>query len=126
MSLITIVSVKRLARSLIQNDLAFGITDTIFGLVPHRRVLGESDFVKRKLDKIPDPIILDYGSFKIQLDRNSSHDRDVYWDYLNGDYLDPLLSEVLKSYLKPGNIFLDIGANNGFFSLLASPFFRRI
>lgn len=115
------VSVKSFARNLIRNDIVFGATDSIISLVPHKRVLGDSDFVKRNLDKIPDPVILDYGSFKLQLDRNSSHDRDVYWDYLNGDYLDPLLSQVLKYHLKPGSVFLDIGANNGFFSLLASP-----
>ena len=119
------VSVKRFARNLIKNDLVFGIADSISGFVPYKKVLRDSNFVKSKLNEIPDPIILDYGSSKIQLDRKSSHDRDLYWDYLNGDYLDPLLSQLLKSSLEPGDIFLDIGANNGFYSLLASPLIGR-
>lgn len=63
------VSIKSFLRSLIKNDIVFGATDSILGLIPHKRVLGESDFVMNKLDKIPDPVILDYGSFKFQLDR---------------------------------------------------------
>jgi hypothetical protein len=53
-------SVKIFSRSLIENDIVFGAADSFLGLVPHKRVLGESDFVKRKLDNIPDPVILDY------------------------------------------------------------------
>ena len=53
-------SVKIFSRSLIENDIVFGAADSFLGLVPHNRVLGESDFVKRKLDNIPDPVILDY------------------------------------------------------------------
>lgn len=72
------------------------------------------------MNKIIEPIIINYESFKINLNRNSSHDRDISWNYLNGNYYDPLLSQLLKSSLKVGDVFLDIGANYGFFSLLAS------
>lgn len=114
------VLIKRFKRMVLQNDFVFGFVDSILSSTPHKKTLGNSDFVKRELNKLTNPIILNYESFKIKLDRNSSHDRDVFWDYLQGNYYDPLLSQILKSTLRVGDTFLDIGANNGFFSLLAS------
>ena len=39
--------------------------------------------------------------------------------YFNGD-VEPEVQEVLQKYLRPGMIFYDVGANIGFFSLLAA------
>ena len=115
------VLIKSFEQLMLQNDIVFGIVDAISQLIPHKRILGNSDFVRHELNKVIDPIILNYEGFKIKLNRYSSHDRDIFWEYLNGNYYDSLLSQCLKSFLKVGDTFLDIGANNGFFSLLASP-----
>ena len=37
----------------------------------------------------------------------------------NGDY-EPHVTRAIKKHLKPGNIFVDIGANLGYFTLMAS------
>ena len=50
------VLVKRLERMVLQNDLIFGIADTILEFIPHKRTQGDSDFVRRELNKIIDPI----------------------------------------------------------------------
>jgi FkbM family methyltransferase len=38
---------------------------------------------------------------------------------LNGEY-EPQMREVLRRYLSPGGVFIDLGANEGYFSVLAS------
>jgi hypothetical protein len=40
-------------------------------------------------------------------------------DYYHGD-VEPEVQRVLQKYLRPGMIFYDVGANIGFFSLLAA------
>jgi len=115
---------------LLLNDFMFGIAATFMEHAPklHRK-FGESKIVYEYLSSTKDPIILNFNyksrnekdsSFKIKIDRNSAHDRDTLWTYLQNLMLDPLLSETIKNNLKDGGIFVDIGANNGFFSLLAS------
>lgn len=76
----------------LQYDFVFGFVDIIFGFIPHKRTLGNSDFVRRELNKLTNPIILNCESFKIKSDRDSSHDKDVFLDYFHGNYYDPLLS----------------------------------
>lgn len=100
--MIQMVLVKRLERMTLRNDFIFGFTDTILEFIPHKRTLGDSHLVGRELNNIIDRIILNNGSIKIKLDRNLSHDRDIYWDYLNGYYHDPSLSQLLKTSLKLG------------------------
>lgn len=112
--------VRKLLRKMVKNNFAFSVVDSVLSFLPQKNRQGGSELVKSNLEKLPDPIILNYADFKIHVDRKSNHDRDMYYDYLRGDYLDPLLSQVMKEYLKPGDTFLDIGSNNGFFSLLAS------
>jgi hypothetical protein len=38
---------------------------------------------------------------------------------LAGEY-EPQMGAVLRSYLRPGDVFIDMGANEGYFSVLAS------
>jgi len=44
--------------------------------------------------------------------------RFEHW-YMNGDH-EPWIQELLKSELRPGDCYFDVGAHTGFFSLIAS------
>src|SRR3954470_828715 len=39
---------------------------------------------------------------------------------LKNDVYEPPMLETLKSYLRPGDTFADVGANEGYFSVVAS------
>src|SRR5947209_7701542 len=41
------------------------------------------------------------------------------WSLLEGEY-EPSMASVLDRYLYPGAVFVDLGANEGYFSVLAS------
>jgi len=42
------------------------------------------------------------------------------YDYILGSYEDPQVAETFYSWLKPGTVFYDLGANVGFYALMAN------
>lgn len=89
----TLTSIKQ---RLLINDTFFGFADIVVGKVPRiRKRFGEAKEVYQYLNNLPDPVILDFGSFKLKIDRNSTHDRDVVWEFIHNRMLDPLLSKTI-------------------------------
>jgi len=60
------------------------------------------------------PIETDLGRFFVD---PVSHVGDLLLS--GGDY-DPAITRTLKQYLSPGNVFVDIGANEGFFAVIGA------
>lgn len=58
--------------------------------------------------------------FKMLLDPYSNHDLGFYRDYKMHRLYEPETSKFIVKTLKKGDTFIDIGANNGYFSLMAS------
>jgi FkbM family methyltransferase len=46
------------------------------------------------------------------------------YDYLTGDYVEPMALELLSSKLKPDSVFYDLGANIGYYSFIANKIIR--
>lgn len=68
-----------------------------------------------------DGLVIDFAGGRMILDLSrGSHDLDQYVEQQSLGEYEPSVSRLLKSLLKPGMIFLDCGANNGYYSLLAS------
>jgi FkbM family methyltransferase len=56
----------------------------------------------------------------MELDLTAFHDAYMYWElYRRGAY-EPETTVLLRNVLFPGDTFVDVGANNGYYSLLAS------
>ena len=58
--------------------------------------------------------------FKMLLDPYSNHDLGFYRNYKRHRLYEPETSKFIVKTLKKGDTFIDIGANNGYFSLMAS------
>lgn len=58
--------------------------------------------------------------FNMLLDPHSNHDLGFYRDYRMHRLYEPETSNLIAKTLKKGDTFIDIGANNGYFSLMAS------
>jgi FkbM family methyltransferase len=59
------------------------------------------------------PVRTAHGSFLVNAVSN------LGYQLMFGDY-EPSMRAVLQRYLKPGDVFIDLGANEGYFSVLAS------
>ena len=55
----------------------------------------------------------------MSLDLSSLHDAAIFALYQQGKTYETTLAEIIRSFLKPGMTFVDAGANNGYFSLMA-------
>ncbi|MGC8982016.1 MAG: FkbM family methyltransferase [Minisyncoccia bacterium] len=94
-----------------------------------------TDFAKiikaRKLsDEIQDQIflcndryknkIIKFFDFKMKIQCKNIHDLGFYYLYKNKKIYEPGVTYLIKSKLNSSEIFVDVGANNGYYSLLAS------
>lgn len=57
---------------------------------------------------------------RMQLDPDSWQDLRIYRAEVRGSAYEPGTTRLLNSLLRPGEVFVDVGANNGYFSLLAA------
>jgi FkbM family methyltransferase len=51
---------------------------------------------------------------------------DAEWDFLEGLGKEDITADYIKPLLKPGSVFVDVGANVGYFTLLASTLGARV
>jgi FkbM family methyltransferase len=76
-----------------------------------------AEFLRTRLVKNPVQRVIDVrGGIKMELDTSDFLQREIF---VSGDFEPNVRREILR-ILKPGDLFLDIGANVGFFSLLAA------
>jgi len=60
------------------------------------------------------------GHYKLILDRSNIHDFQMLKIFESGEIYEPEVSSYIIGNLKLGEIFMDIGANNGYYSILAA------
>jgi FkbM family methyltransferase len=76
-----------------------------------------AEFLRKRLAKAPfQGVIQVIGGIEMELDTSDFLQREIF---VSGDF-EPNVRRHILRILKPGDLFLDIGANVGFFSLLAS------
>ena len=68
----------------------------------------------------PTKILSFESKFRIKVDIRERHDWSLYKKMLKGKTLEPNVLNFIKNVLKEGDIFIDIGANIGYYSLLAA------
>lgn len=75
----------------------------------------------RELKKrYPNGTTVNFYDFKMFLDASSNHDLIMLDEFLKGIIYEKSTADLIRQKLKKGGIFVDAGANNGYFSLLAS------
>lgn len=70
--------------------------------------------------KFGDTRIVPLGRAKLSLDLRAMHDVRMYWSITRHGGYEPETGQLLARLLKPGDTFVDVGANNGYFAILAS------
>ena len=63
---------------------------------------------------------IEVGHYKLLLDRSELHDFQMLKVLESGGNYEAEVSSYLEKILKPGDTFVDIGANNGYYSILAA------
>lgn len=57
---------------------------------------------------------------KLHLDKTKYLQRSLYYFTVHGEYYEPDYTSLMMTVLRPGDTIIDVGANIGYFSLLAS------
>ena len=65
-------------------------------------------------------LIIEHAGIKMKLDNSSLHDLGFAALNKRGQIYEQETTEYLKRFIKNGTVFIDAGANNGFFSLFVS------
>ena len=108
------------ARFFLHHDNIYALTE-ITGLaklhkaaynIVHRIPALRSEAGRRKAIK--------YMGFNMKLDMNSAQDMDFYRHYRAGTVYERGTTMLIKQILKAGDVFVDAGACNGYYSLIAS------
>ena len=77
-------------------------------------------FYEKLRQDLSSETIVKFKDFHMSLDPTSAHDLQLFVLYKQGRLFEPGLSTILSIVLKRGMTFVDIGANNGYFTLFAS------
>lgn len=72
-----------------------------------------------QLNSRKDTVLVHLPTFKLYC---RSSDLDVGRQIIQSQSFEPHVASVLKDVLKPGSVFVDLGANIGYFSLMAATF----
>lgn len=64
--------------------------------------------------------IIKFDGFQMKLDPSSYMDLSLYHQFLKFGLYEPDISRYVINTLKKGDVFVDVGANSGYYSLLAS------
>ena len=75
---------------------------------------------KININEFKNAKIAKFRGFKMFLDPNEPHDHTFYMLSRQNKLYEDETSAILVNNLEKGDTFLDIGANNGYFSLLAA------
>ncbi len=63
---------------------------------------------------------LKLGKYKFILDKSEFHDFQMFQIIKDRNLYEPEVTTYINGYLKPGQTFMDIGANNGYYTLIGS------
>jgi len=74
--------------------------------------------------KFGDATVIPLGRARMSLDFRAMHDVRMYWSIQRHGGYEPETGLLLAQLLKPGDTFVDVGANNGYFAILASQYVR--
>ncbi|MGA7923744.1 MAG: FkbM family methyltransferase [Thermoplasmata archaeon] len=69
-----------------------------------------------------DSVEVPLGKLRFRLDLTEIHDVRMYWSIQRYFGYEPETSRLLPRLLRSGDVFVDVGANNGYFAILASQF----
>ncbi len=65
-------------------------------------------------------LLVNFNGFKMLLNNNSPQDYDYFKGWIEEVSYEKKVTDTIKSLLKKNDIFIDVGANSGYYSLLAS------
>ncbi len=69
-----------------------------------------------------DTVVVSVLGVRLSLDLRERHDVRMFWSIVRQGSYEPETSQLLSRLLRPGDTFVDVGANNGYFALLAGQF----
>ena len=69
---------------------------------------------------MPEDQTIKFFDFEMRLDCKSGHDREFWRIYNAHGIYEADVTNIIRNELKKGDTFVDVGANNGYYSLMAS------
>ena len=87
-------------------------------LVLERKNLADFEIAKRLGEKIVGDVVIDVTEFEGQF--GCSPQSDLFCRIAASGYYEPAMAELLRKYLIPTRDFIDVGANIGFYTVLAA------
>jgi len=90
--------------------------------IPYKYILGLLGGNNKNLNAKPlkRDVVIQIMGFKMKLKAGDMHDLYFYELYKSKQIYEPGITDYITKSLHKGNIFIDVGANNGYYSLLAS------
>jgi FkbM family methyltransferase len=83
------------------------------------RAKRDSEGLHRMGEGVKKGHVMNVLGIKLAIDKSSNHDLQMMTCFLESRVYEPMVTELVRS-LRPGSVFVDVGANNGYFSLLAA------
>lgn len=112
---------NKMKRKFLMNDNFFRAFEATYPYNPFARLeeINRLHDLRSNVKGKCDVFICEIDGFKMVIDCNTRQDLEVYDGLLHKGY-EPMTTRLLYENLGAGDVFVDAGANNGYFSLIAS------
>jgi len=92
----------------------------VFRIYLNRKIRGIKRKQIKEIQKLGKYAEVKIGRYKFILDRSNVHDFQMLKIFESGKLYESEVSSYISKNLRPGETFMDIGANNGYYTILAA------
>ena len=107
-------------RQISRSDIIYNLFFPVIIKKVWEKGVSHRNFLRNLRTEYGERQVVNFYDFTMNLDLSSLRDASIFALHQNRKIYESTLSEIIQSFLKPGMTFVDAGANNGYFSLMAS------